>query len=599
MSIIKRSAGSVAGYIFFALLILIVALMPIFSFQKVEGKMFTPLAFTLGYALVGSLLLSLTYVPAMCKLLLTKNIVEKENKIARFFRNSIYKLYQLSFKNRRVTLISFTVLLLVCVVRFLNYGSEFLPKLNEGAIYIRATLPNSVSLEESSRLTKEMKQIILTKFDEIDFISTQTGRPNDGTDPTGFFNIEFNVQLKDASKWKRNVTKEDVIEEIRKELKHYPGIEFGFSQPIQDNVEEYVAGVKSSLVIKIFGDDLYELESQANKVASSIKSVKGITDIKVFKNIGLPELRIQLHDSKMAKYGISTKDVQAVIAMTIGGQSATKFYENDRRFDVVLRFDESYRNTPEKIKNILIPTSNGQNVALQDIASVTLQTGPAFIYREGNSRYIGVGFSIEGRDLGTTIAEAKKVVDKQIKLPKGNRMEWAGEFESKERATKQLMTVIPISILLILVLLYSNFGNLKDTLIASITIPFAFIGGFLSLWITGTIFGISAGIGLIILFGVNTINGIILIAVMREQMKKNALKTAIDNGVQSRIRSIIMIALMGSMGLLPAALSHGMGSEIQKPLAIMIVGGMLICLILSFTVLPVVFYSAYRKNKAK
>lgn len=596
-SIIKKSASSVAGYIFFALLILIIALIPIFSFQKVEGKMFTPLAFTLGYALLGSLILSLTYVPAMCKLLLTKNIQEKENRIAKFFRTTIYALYQFSFKHKKATLVSFVGLLAVCILRFVSYGSEFLPKLNEGAIYIRATLPNSVSLEESSRLTKEMKHLIMDKFDEISFISTQTGRPNDGTDPTGFFNIEFNAQLKDASKWKRSITKEKIIEGIRKELQRYPGVEFGFSQPIQDNVEEYVAGVKSSLVIKIFGDNLYELEDNAHKVAASIKKVNGITDIKVFKNIGLPELRIQLHDSRMAKYGINTKDVQAVIAMTIGGQSATKFYENDRYFDVVLRFEENYRNTPEKIKNILIPTSNGQNIALQEIASVTLKTGPAFIYREGNSRYIGIGFSIEGRDLGNTIADAKKVVSKEIHLSSGSHMEWAGEFESKERATKQLMTVVPISIVLILLLLYSNFGNIKDTLIASITIPFAFIGGFLSLWITGTIFGISAGIGLIILFGVNTINGIILIAVMRENMRGNTLKEAINISIISRIRSIVMIALMGAMGLLPAALSHGMGSEIQKPLAIMIVGGMLICLILSFTVLPVVFYAAYRKDK--
>lgn len=596
MGIIKNSAGSVAGYIFFALLILIVALMPIFFFQKVEGKMFSPLAFTLGYALLGALTLSLTYVPAMCKVLLNHNIVEKENRISRFFRVSISNLFTYSFKKKRWTLGIFVAILVIAVFKFMNYGSEFLPKLNEGAIYIRATLPNSVSLDESNRLTREMKKTLLAKFDEIDFILTQTGRPNDGTDPTGFFNIEFNVQLKDENKWKNKISKEEIIQQIRTELEKYPGIDFGFSQPIQDNVEEYVAGVKSSLVIKITGDDLYELENHANNVANAIRKVRGITDVKVFKNIGLPELRILLHDSKMAKYGVNTADVQAVIEMTIGGQSATKFFEQNRRFDVVLRFDEQYRNTPDKIANILIPTSNGQSIPLQEIATIQYKTGPAFIYREGGSRYIGIGFSIEGRDLGSTIEEAKKEVTKEVKLPKDNYMEWAGEFESKERATNQLMTVIPISLLLILVLLYSNFGNIKDTLIASITIPFAFIGGFLSLWITGTIFGISAGIGLIILFGVNTINGIILIAVMKDYLKKLSLVESIYKGVKSRIRSIVMIALMGSMGLLPAALSHSMGSEIQKPLAIMIVGGMLICLILSFTVLPVVFYLAYKNE---
>lgn len=597
MGVIKKSAGSVASYIFFALMILIVALLPIFSFQKVEGKMFTPLAFTLGYALLGSLILSLTYVPAMCKLLFTKGMEEKENIVTRFFHRSIYGLYSYALKFKKLTLILFVGILALCSIKFMNYGSEFLPQLNEGAIYIRATLPNSINLDESSRLTKEMKKLMVETCPEIDFILTQTGRPNDGTDPTGFFNIEFNVQLTEQNTWKRGLNKEEIIEELREKLNQYPGINFGFSQPIQDNVEEYVAGVKSSLVIKIFGDDLYKLEDYANQVSDAIGKVRGITDINVYKNIGLPELRIQLHDSKMAKYGIFTKDVQAVIAMTIGGQAATKFYEKDRQFDVVLRFNKEYRDTPEKIGNILIPTSTGENIPLQEIASIGYVTGPAFIYREGNSRYIGIGFSISGRDLGSTIEEAKEVVASSIKLPKENYMEWAGEFESKERATKQLMTVIPISLVLILILLYSNFGNMKDTAIAAITIPFAFIGGFLSLWITGTIFGISAGIGLIILFGVNTINGIILIAVMKEYLKKKPLKEAIDQGVKSRIRSIVMIALMGSMGLLPAALSSGMGSEIQKPLAIMIVGGLLICLILSFAVLPVVFYYAYRKDK--
>ena len=479
----------------------------------------------------------------------------------------------------------------------MNYGSEFLPQLNEGSIYVRATLPNSVNLEESTRLTKEMKNLLRKDCDEIDFILTQTGRPNDGTDPTGFFNIEFNIQLKDEKDWNRKISKEEIIQQMRTKLDQYPGITFGFSQPIQDNVEEYVAGVKSSLVIKIFGDDLYDLEKYANKVAASITKVEGITDINVYKNIGLPELRIQLSDSKMAKYGVNTAEVQAVIEMTIGGQAATKFYENDRQFDVILRFQEAYRDTPEKIGNILIPTSNGNNVPLQEIATIGYQTGPAFIYREGNSRYIGVGFSIEGRDLGSTIDEAKKVVAKEVKLPKENYMEWAGEFESKERAAKQLAMVVPISLVLILLLLYTNFGNVKDTAIAALTLPFAFIGGFISLWVTGTIFGISAGIGFIILFGVATIDGIVLIGVIRDNLKhKMQLKEAIVNGVKSRIRPVVMIALMGSMGLLPAALSTGMGSEIQKPLAIMIVGGLIICLVLSFTVLPVVFYFVYRKE---
>src|SRR5690554_5663964 len=596
MGMIKKSAGSVASYIVFAQIILIVALLPIFSFQKVEGKMFSPLAFTLGYALLGSLILSITYVPAMIKVLLKKDIKEKGNFVSRGFQKYMNLLFLWSTKFSKATISFFLGLLIVCTTAFMFYGTEFIPSLNEGAIYVRATLPNSVNLGESVRLSQEMKEKI-RNFEEVEFVLTQTGRPNDGSDPTGFFNNELHIQLHPEEEWKRKVSKDELLNEIRTELSSFPGVVFGLSQPIQDNVEEYVAGVKSSLVIKIFGEDLYDLEKYADQVATSIQKVWGITDINVYKNIGLPELRIQLHDSKMAKYGIQTSDVQAVIEMTIGGQAATKFYEGDRQFDIVLRFQEQYRDSPKKIGNILIPTSNGQNIPLQEIATIGYQTGPAFIYREGNSRYIGVGFSIEGRDLGTTITEAKKVVANEVKLPKENYMEWAGEFESKERATKQLMTVIPVSLVLIMLLLYSNFGNVKDTAIAAITIPFAFVGGFISLWVTGTVFGISAGIGLIILFGVNTINAIILIAVMKEFLRKKPLKEAIASGVTSRIRSIVMIALMGSMGLLPAAMSTSMGSEIQKPLAIMIVGGLLICLILSFTVLPVVFYWSYRNKK--
>ncbi len=597
LGLIRKGAGSVGGYIVFAQLILIVALIPIFSFQKVEGKMFRPLAFTLGYALLGSLLLSITYVPALCRLMLTKNIREKENVISRFFKNNLFRLFLWSNRRRKWVVLGFILLLAGCAVRFMFYGTEFIPKLNEGALYVRATLPNSVNLQESTRLAEEMKKKI-RGFEEVKFVLNQVGRPNDGTDPTGFFNIEFHIQLHPEKQWKRSLKKDDLVEEMRKSLDVYPGIVLGFSQPIQDNVEEYVAGVKSSLVVKIYGNNLFELEKYADQVANSIRTVKGIEDLNVYRNIGLPELRIQLHDHKMSRYGIDIADAQAVIEMAIGGRAATKFYEEERMFDVRLRFDKLYRDNEEKIGEMMIPAEDGKKVPLKEIATISYITGPAFIYREGSSRYIAVGFSIQGRDLGSTIAEAKAKVAKEVKIPVKNKMTWAGEFESKERASQQLSVIVPAVLLLVLFLLYFNFGTIKDTLIAASTIPFAFIGGFLSLWITQTVFGISAGIGFIILFGVNTINSIILIAVMKENMRRMDVKEAISNGVHSRIRPIVMIALMGSIGLLPAALSTGMGSEVQKPLAIMIVGGLLICMILSLTVLPQIFYFSYRRKAA-
>jgi cobalt-zinc-cadmium resistance protein CzcA len=598
LGIIKKSASNVAAYIFFAMLIVIIALIPIFSFQKVEGKMFSPLAYTLGFALLGSLILSLTYVPAMCKVLLTRNIVEKENFITRSFRKGLFQTYLWAAKFPRITVVSFLLLLLACVIGFLKHGAEFLPKLNEGAIYVRATLPNSVNLEESVQLANEMKEK-LRKFQEVKFVLTQTGRPNDGTDPTGFFNIEFHIQLLPEEEWKRNIKKIDLIEEMRRALQIYPGIVFGFSQPIQDNVEEYVAGVKSSLVLKIFGDDLFQLEKYAEQTAKILKNVPGIKDLNVYRNIGLPELRIKLDEKRMGKYGVAMADAQAVIEMAIGGRAATIFYENERMFDVRLRFEKNYRDNPSKIAEILIPTMYKKKIPLGEIADINFITGPTFIYREGSSRYIAVGFSIEGRDLGSTIAEAKKKVAQGIQLPQAYKMEWAGEFESKERATKQLALIVPISLLMIIFLLWLNFGaNTRDTLVSCLVIPFAFIGGYLSIWITNTIFGISAGIGFIILFGVATIGSIVLIGNIRLNMtNKMPLKEAVANGVYASIRPILMVALMGSMGLLPAALSTGMGSEIQKPLAIMIVGGLIFCMLLTLTVLPIVFYWAYKKNE--
>ncbi len=594
-SFISEKTKTVAKSILFAQLILIVALMPIFTFQKVEGKMFSPLAFTLGYALLGSLILSLTYVPVMCKLLLNKNVVDRHSRITEFFRNGLFRMFLFASRFRKGTVIAFLVLLAVCVGAFGRLGSEFIPKLNEGAIYIRATLPNSINLEESVRLTKEMKTR-LQAFDQVQFILTQTGRPNDGTDPTGFFNIEFHVQLKDAGEWKDKISKEKLLDEMEKTLNVYPGIVFGFSQPIMDNVEEYVAGVKSALVAKVYGNDLQLLEHTADSIAAVIKTVRGVEDINVFRNIGLPELRIRLSEARMARYGISMEDAQAVVEMAIGGKAASTFYEGERMFDIRIRYDEHFRKSEQEIRNILVPAAGSAKVPLSEIADIGFFTGPAFIYRQGNSRYIAVGFSVRGRDLGGTIAEAQQKVNKLVKLPESYQLEWAGEFESQQRAISRLMFIVPISLMLIAFLLYVNFNNLRDTLLSLVTVPFAFIGGFFSLWVTHTIFGISAGIGFIILFGVGTIDGIILISVMKSYWERGeALIPAIENGVKDRIRPVFMIAVMGALGLLPAAMSHGMGSEIQKPLAIMIVGGLMVCMLLSLLVLPQLFYLVYRR----
>ncbi|MEG0039528.1 MAG: efflux RND transporter permease subunit [Bacteroides sp.] len=467
----------------------------------------------------------------------------------------------------------------------------------KGAIYVRATLPNSVNLDESVRITKEMKRK-LQQFEEVDFILTQTGRPNDGTDATGFFNIELHTELKPKQEWKRKISKDDLIKQIQDSLSVYPGIVLAFSQPIQDNVEEYVAGVKCALVVKIFGSDLKQLEEMADQTAQVIGGVRGVEDVNVFRSIGVPELQIKLDESRMANYAVSMADAQAVVEMAIGGKAATTFYENERMFDVRVRFENKFRDNEDKIGNILIPTMDGKQVPLKEIADLKFNTGPAFIYREGSSRYVGVGFSIRDRDLGSTIEEAQRKVKEQVILKSENKMVWAGEFESQQRATNRLKMIVPAVLLLILFLLYLNFGNIKDTLIAVSAMSFAFIGGFISLWVTRTTFGISAGIGFIILFGIVSIDSILLISLMKNLLQKyRNVDQAINEAVRQRIRPVLMIALMGSMGLLPAALSTDMGSEIQKPLAIMIVGGVIVCMLLSFSVLPHIFYFVYRRNR--
>ena len=597
VGIIRKYANSVAPHIFFAQLILVVALLPIFSFQKVEGKMFSPLAFTLGYALLGSLILSLTYVPVMAKLLLTKPIESKTNKFSKLTMGWVFSLYRFSSRHSRKTILLFLIILTAAIGRFAFWPTEFIPNMNEGAIYIRATLPNSINLTEAIKLTQEMKED-LSKIKEVDFILTQTGRPNDGTDPTGFFNIEFHVELIPQKQWSRGQNQDKLIEQMESMLSIYSGITLGFSQPIQDNVEEYVAGVKSALVIKLFGNDLYELEELAQEAAEIIKPIEGIEDVTLFNSIGLPELRIDLQEKKMANYGVTMSDAQATIEMAIGGKAVSSFYEDQRVFDIVIRYDKQYRDNEAKIANLLIPTLNGNKVALSEIAKIEFITSPTFIYREGGSRYTSIGFSIRNRDLGSTIAEAQREIKQKLKVGPKQKIEWAGEFESQQRATKRLSVIVPAALIMILLLLYFNFGSIKDTLIAASAIPYAFLGGFASLWLTGTTFGISAGIGFIILFGIVSIDSILLISLMKREMNRNQnLRIAIDKAVKQRVRPVLMIALMGSMGLLPAALSTGMGSEIQKPLAIMIVGGVIICMLLSFSVLPQVFYFVYRKER--
>ncbi|MET0463745.1 MAG: CusA/CzcA family heavy metal efflux RND transporter [Chitinophagaceae bacterium] len=596
LGLLKKTGGDLGKAVFFSKLIIITALLPIFTFQKVEGKMFSPLAWTLGFALLGALIYTLTLVPVLCAILLRKNVREKENFIVRFFNRSVTRAFDWSFRNKRKSLImAFSFMgLTFASAKFL--GSEFLPELNEGALWVTAELPMSTSLTESMKITKTLRGKLMD-FQEVNGVLSQTGRSNDGTDPNGFGFVQFQVNLKPAKEWTTKRNKDQLIEAMDEQLSQIQGITFNYSQPVVDNVAEAVAGFKASNAVKIFGDDLQTLDELADKVYQSIKDIPGVKDAGVLRNVGQPEISVLLDEAKMALYGVSTADAQAVIEMAIGGKTATAKYEEEKKFDIRIRYSPEYRKDEDDIMSLMVPTLKGSKIPLSNIAQLRKVTGPAFIYRDANKRFIGVKFTVRERDLGSTIQEAMAKVNSEIKLPKGYSITWAGEFENQVRATNQLSLVVPISLLAIFVILFITFGNAKDAGLILLNVPFALIGGILALHITGINFGISAGVGFIALFGICVQNGVILISVFHDNLRqKLPLAAAIREGVTSRIRPVVMTALMAMLGLLPAALSSGIGSESQKPLAVAIIGGLVTATILTLLVFPIMFWIFYRKS---
>ncbi len=595
---IKNTGGELGKAVFFSKLIIITALIPIFSFQKVEGKMFSPLAYTLGFALIGALLFTLTLVPVLVSILLKKNVREKKNKFVDFLNRITLNAFEKCFANKKKSaIIAFSILgITLFSTSFL--GTEFLPQLNEGALWVEAKMPMSSSLTETVSMVSKIREKLL-KFPEVQGVLSQTGRSNDGTDPSGFYYMQCQVNLSPQKEWKRNITEEQLIDEMDSSLKQYAGIEYNYSQPIIDNVQEAVAGMNANNAVKIFGDNLEQLDTLANNVVKRIKEVPGVHDVGVLRNIGQPEMSIHFDEGKMSAYGVTTADAQAVIEMAIGGKTATQFYEGERKFDVRIRYQKEYRKSEEDLKMLMVPTMRGNKIPVKEIAEVKIVTGPAFIYRDNNNRFIGVKFTVRGRDLGSTIKTAQDQV-KSLMLPKGYHIEWAGEFENQVRATSRLLQVVPVCLILIFIILFITFGHARDAGLVLLNVPFALIGGILALHITGTIFGISAGVGFIALFGICIQNGVILISVFKKNLEqKMSLSKAIREGVASRVRPVIMTAMMAAIGLMPAALSHGIGSETQRPLAIVVIGGLISATILTLLIFPIIFEWGYRKKHSE
>lgn len=597
LGLLKKTGGSLGKAVFFSKIIIITALLPIFTFQKVEGKMFSPLAWTLGFALLGALIYTLTLVPVLCSILLRKNVREKDNIIVRFFNRNVENAFAWCFRHKKKSLVIALAVLAGTLFSARFLGSEFLPPLNEGALWVEAKMPMSMSLQETVRITGELRKKLM-QFSEVDGVLSQTGRSNDGTDPSGFYYVQMQVNLKPQKDWKRKISTEALIEEMDQKLKAYQGINYNYSQPIIDNVAEAVAGMNANNAVKIFGDDLEKLNGLADQVLEQITPVRGIKDAGILRNIGQPEISVILDEEKMALYGVSTADAQAVIEMAIGGKTATQKYEGEKKFDVRIRYSPEYRKDEKDLMALMVPTLKGSKIPLNSIAEMKKVTGPAFIYRDENKRFIGVKFTVRERDLGSTIREAMNNVAHHVKLPKGYSIQWAGEFENQVRASGRLAQVVPVSLLAIFILLFITFGNAKDAGLILVNVPFALIGGIMALHLTGINFGISAGVGFIALFGICVQNGVILISVFHQNLQsKIPLDEAIRQGIAIRTRPVVMTALMAMLGLLPAALSTGIGSEGQKPLAVVIIGGLITATILTLLVFPIMFRIFYRKAK--
>ena len=596
LGLIKNTGGELAKAIFFSKLIIITALIPIFAFQRVEGKIFSPLAYTLGFALLGALIFTMTLVPVLTSHLFKRNIKEKNNPFVNIINKYVLSLFRITYSNKRISLIIAFIIMILSIYSFRYLGTEFLPPLNEGALWVEAQMPMSMSLQETVKMEHKIREVILS-FDEVQSVLSQTGRSNDGTDPSGFYLNQACVNLYPKEKWKQKITPDELVEEINAKLIQFQGINYNYSQPIRDNVEEAVAGLNCNNAIKIFGDNLTVLDALAKASIKAIENVQGIKDVGILKNIGQPELRIDLDEHKLAAYGILKEDCQAIIEMAIGGKAATQLYDGEKKFDIRIRYPKDYRKDEDDIKNLLIPTIRGTRVPLKEISNITKETGSAFIYRDLNKRLIAVKFTVRDRDLGSTIKEAQEKIKETIKFPKGYSIIWTGEFESQVRATNRLIQVVPICLVLIFILLFITFGNAKDAGLVLVNVPFALIGGILALHLTGVFFGISAGVGFIALFGLCVQNGVILISVFKRNMElRMPIDEAILKGVTSRIRPVIMTALMAAIGLMPAALSTGIGSESQKPLAIVVIGGLITATILTLFIFPILFKWVYRKK---
>jgi cobalt-zinc-cadmium resistance protein CzcA len=590
---IREAAHEVRRPVFYAIAIIITAYVPIFTLQRVEGKLFKPMAWTVAFALLGALLFSMLIAPALASLLFRSGVKEWKNPLLIFLTARYRIAVTWTIRNRRITLAAAVVLLALSA--FLAFsgviGSEFLPHLDEGAIWVRGTLAPSTGPTESARVADRARQV-LCSFPEVPQVVNQIGRPDDGTDTTGFFDTEFFVDLLPKEKWRPvfHQDKDLLIAAMDRELEKIPGVFWGFSQPISDNLEEAVSGVKGALAVKIFGDDLKTLEAKGDQIVSVMRGVRGVEDLGLFRVLGQPNLNFEVDRDQAARFGINVSDVQDAVQTAVGGNAISQVLIGEQRYDLVLRYLPPYRDTREAIERIRLLAPSGERVSLAQLTKSSVTDGGSEIYREGNSRYVAIKFSVRGRDLGSTVEEAMRKVTASVKLPVGYTIDWAGEYESQKRSQRRLMIVLPVTIVAIFVILYAMFRSVKWALLILTSVAMAPLGGLLALLFTHTNLSVSSGVGFLALFGVSVQTGVIMIEYINQLRARGfSIEEAAAEGAVLRLRPIMMTMLVATLGLLPAALSRGIGSDSQRPFAIVIVGGLLAVLFLSIFLLPTLY----------
>ena len=579
--------------VFFARAIIITAYMPIFTLESVEGRLFKPMAWTVSFALLGALIFSIVIGPVLAEIVFRKGVTEWRNPVMEFLRRKYRSSVRWALLHRQLTLSAAAVVILATFVLLISgvVGSEFLPHLDEGAIWARGTLAPSTGPTEGTRIMDQAR-LMLAAFPEVKQVVSQVGRPDDGTDTTGFFNTEYFVDLKPKEQW-RPLFHEDrdaLIAAMDLQLGKIPGVLWNFSQPISDNMEEAVSGVKGELAVKMYGDDLKQLEATGDEVVGVMRGVPGVQDLGLFRVLGQPNLNLSVDRRKAARYGINVSDVQEAVETAIGGKAVTQVLQNEQRYDLTVRYIKSDRDTREAIENIRIVAPSGARISLAQLTNAQVRDGASEIYRESNSRYIAIKYSVRGRDLGSAVEEAMQKVRAKVQLPVGYHIDWAGEYESQKRSQRRLMIVLPITILVIYIILFTMFKSAKWAALTLANVSMAPIGGILALLVTGTHFSVSSGVGFLALFGVSVQVGVIMIEYINHLRAQGySIEDAVVEGAILRLRPIMMTMLVATLGLLPAALSRGIGSDSQRPFAIVIVGGLLAALFISIYLLPTMY----------